>query len=235
MGSNGLALLVDAVPCPPPPCLVDEGPVRRIHQPDDAVVHVTRQFGREMRDGVAVAEGGQPRRFFTRLGASAPLRHVYPEVSILLAAGERAGVDLADIELVVGHERRDLAALAADRLELPAVIRTFQVLPVEPAAGERHAAVRTTVARREGAAFGIASQHQGNAQQHGRLQLASAHAFAAQSGVPEAAQQAVVGTRRIGHERGKHYRGQRWGLFVNRGDREIGSSGHLKQITRRSR
>ena len=87
---NGLEVLlffVDAVPGPPPPCLMHKRPVRRVHQPDDAVVDIAGQFRRQMRAAVPVAEGWQLRHGWqripglhadppaTRLGAGRP-RHI---------------------------------------------------------------------------------------------------------------------------------------------------------------
>jgi hypothetical protein len=60
--------------------------------------------------------------------------------------------------------------------------------------------VRATVANSEWTAFGIAPEHQWNAQQHRGLECAAVDAFSPQSGIPEAAQEAVVRTDRIGHE-----------------------------------
>ena len=58
-GLEVLLFFVDAVPGPPPPCLVHERPVRRIHQADDAVVHIAGQIGSQMRAAIPLAELGQ--------------------------------------------------------------------------------------------------------------------------------------------------------------------------------
>ena len=41
---NSSAFRGCCVPAPPPPCLMNERPVRRIHQADDAVIHAAGQF-----------------------------------------------------------------------------------------------------------------------------------------------------------------------------------------------
>ena len=59
-----LVLLVNAVLLPPPPRLVHERPVRRVHQADDAVVDVAGEVGDEIRSLVFFAEGGDAWREF---------------------------------------------------------------------------------------------------------------------------------------------------------------------------
>jgi hypothetical protein len=90
-------------------------------------------------------------------------------------------------------------ALAGHRLEFPAVVATFEMMPVEPTFRERHAAMGATIAQRKWTSLGIAPQHQRDAEQHNRLQPALAHTFSAQRGIPEPAQQAVVTATRFGH------------------------------------
>ncbi len=56
---NGLKiffLLVDAVAAAPPPGLVDEGPVRGIHEADDAVIDADGHVGGEVGEFVFLAE-----------------------------------------------------------------------------------------------------------------------------------------------------------------------------------
>ena len=53
-----LFLFVNAGLRAPPPRLMHERPVRRIHQPDDAVIDVARQIGGEMGRVKALAELG---------------------------------------------------------------------------------------------------------------------------------------------------------------------------------
>src|SRR2546425_11881747 len=60
-GFEHLLFLVNALAAPPPPGLVDERPVGRVHEPDNAVVNVAWKLCRQMSDAVAWAENGQAR------------------------------------------------------------------------------------------------------------------------------------------------------------------------------
>src|SRR3984885_16101254 len=119
------ALLVNAGAGAPPPCLMDEGTVCRIHQPDNAVVHVAGQIGGEMRGTAFVTETRQQwwrRQVFGAQAAAACIRDVDPGVAVALHAGIGRGVDAGWIERVLAGERGNLAALAGAGLEGPAVI-----------------------------------------------------------------------------------------------------------------
>ena len=50
-------LFVDAAAAPPEPGLMNERSVRRIHQADNSVIDVRRQFAGQMRDFEFIAEG----------------------------------------------------------------------------------------------------------------------------------------------------------------------------------
>ena len=56
-----LLLLVNAVPAPPPPCLMNKRPVRRIHESDDPVVHAAGQVGGQVGDLVLSIENRNTR------------------------------------------------------------------------------------------------------------------------------------------------------------------------------
>ena len=55
-GLEVFLLLVDAVLAAPPPCLVNEGTVRGVHEADDAVVDADRHFGLQVGELVFAAE-----------------------------------------------------------------------------------------------------------------------------------------------------------------------------------
>ena len=55
-GFEILFLFVNAVLRAPPPCLVDEGAVGRVHQADDAVIDADGHFGLQVGELVIVAE-----------------------------------------------------------------------------------------------------------------------------------------------------------------------------------
>jgi hypothetical protein len=77
-------------------------------------------------------------------------------------------------------------ALAVVGVERPAVVRAFEILSIEVATVERHAAVRTGVAQGERAADAIASDHERNLEQHGFIKLIAVRAISGQSAIPEA-------------------------------------------------
>ena len=60
-----------------------------------------------------------------------------------------AGVDAIDFQVLIGGERGDELALAVVDIELPAVVSALEILSVEAAAVERHAAMRAGIAQGE--------------------------------------------------------------------------------------
>src|SRR5271169_6837577 len=87
-GLKNFFFFLNTVATPPPPRLVNERAVRRVHQANDAVIDVTGQLGFKVSDAVARAKGRQAgrgrRRIFTSLG----VRDVNPEVTVLFVAGK---------------------------------------------------------------------------------------------------------------------------------------------------
>src|SRR5258708_21628999 len=129
----------------PPPCLVDEGAVRRIHQADDAVVDGARQVGGEIGEFVMLAEfrnvgGGSGRgRGLRESGAGwAGIGNEDPDEVVALFAGIAAGVDAIDFQSLLRDERRNQLALTGVGVKSPAVIRAFDLLAVELPAGKGH-------------------------------------------------------------------------------------------------
>src|SRR5271166_2275290 len=198
-GLEVLFLFVDAGLFAPPPGLVDEGSVGRVHEADDAVVDVAGQVGGEMRTAGTGAELGDfgRRGLLAGTGASgAGLGDVDPGVSVTLFAGKSGGIDLRGIECVAGGERGDLLALAAGGLEGPSVVFAGELMPVEPSAGKRDAAVRATVAHGEELAVLFSPQHERNAQEHGGVELPAAQRLATHGRIPVVVEQR--GGRRLG-------------------------------------
>src|SRR5712692_873483 len=190
-GFEHLLFLVDAPATSPPPSLVDERSVSGIHEADDSVIDVTGQIRRKMGDAVTWAEDRQPGRGRDRLVARGGLRHVYPDVAILLFAREVGGKDALDSEFVSGGEGGNSAALASFGVEAPSVIATLQDFAVEPAKGKRYAAVRTTVAEGEGAGLAVPAvrdpaDHERRLEEHRPSQLLAMHLGTAEGGIPEA-------------------------------------------------
>ena len=178
-----LLFLVDAAASPPPPRLVHEWPVSRVHQPDNAVVDAARQVSKQLLPLVGVAEDRQSgRRLPSR--PRPRMRHVYPDVAVMLLGRKALRADTSDVEILVGHQRRDLMASSGMAVKLPAVIRALDQLAVEPALGERHSAMRTTVTDNEYSPLLIAAYCQRNSQQHRALKLARFDLTASQRRVP---------------------------------------------------
>src|SRR6516225_2328027 len=195
-GWNGLEhflLLVNAPPAPPPPSLVDERPMRRIHQPDDPVVDAQRQIGGQTRDSVRRTEDGEAWRRFLRFAAGARKRHVNPDVAILLFAGKMSGMDFFYVELRIFGKRRDRAAQARLCLEAPAVVVALELIAIEMPKRERHSPMRTTVSQREGATAIVAPDDQRCAEQHGGTESPAPKLAARKRGIPEAAEHFGVG------------------------------------------
>src|ERR1017187_10055057 len=183
-------LLVDTLLRTPPPGLMNEGTMRRIHEPDDAVVHVTRQISPKMRAAITLAELGNlwNRRQFRGIIhaqlASARLRNVHPHMAVALLARKRRSVNTCGVEGVLARQRRTLAALPRYGLEGPAVILAGNLPSIEPSVGKRNAAVWTGIAHSEVTAHGGASQDQWNAQQHGRGHVLAGYLRRSQRGIP---------------------------------------------------
>src|SRR5664280_1089660 len=98
-GLELLLLLVDTLLRTPPPGLMNERTVRRIHEPDDAVVYVTRQVSPQVRAAITLAElrdlwnRRQFRRIIQAQLASARLGNVHPHMAVALLAGKRSSVN----------------------------------------------------------------------------------------------------------------------------------------------
>src|SRR5215470_13751091 len=100
---NGLKVFLffmDAVTGAPPPCLVDKRAVRRIHEPDDAMVHTDGHFGGQIGQFEPVAECWNARRWKRRLCSFGEtnacrfrLRNEHPDVAILFLAAIAACVN----------------------------------------------------------------------------------------------------------------------------------------------
>src|ERR1700756_5389969 len=84
-----LVLLVNAGAGAPPPRLMDKRAVGRVHQADDAVVHVAGQIGGEVGRPGFPGEARQRRWFgevFGAQAAAAGIGYVHPGVAVALYA-----------------------------------------------------------------------------------------------------------------------------------------------------
>ena len=78
-------------------------------------------------------------------------------------------------------------------VEGPAVIGAFDSFSIELAAVQRHAAVRTGIAQREGMAYAVASDDKRDLEQHGFAELVAVDAIGGQGPIPEASEHERVG------------------------------------------
>src|SRR5271167_716695 len=95
-GLEDFLLLVNAPAGPPPPGLMDERPVRRVHEADNTVVDARRQIALELDESVLGAEDGQARRR-RRLIVVGRIRQVHPEVAVSLLTRKMPGIDAIDL------------------------------------------------------------------------------------------------------------------------------------------
>jgi hypothetical protein len=113
-GLEDFLLFVNGIAAAPPPCLVDERSVRRIHQPDNAVIHAAGQVGRQIGKFVFLAEGWNTRRACGGLCTLREsrsrwrrLRNKDPDEAIIFFACVTAGVDAIDSEFLIRGQRRN--------------------------------------------------------------------------------------------------------------------------------
>ena len=116
-----------------------------------------------------------------------------PDEIVLLFAGVAAGVDAIDFQILVGGERRDHFALAVVDVELPSVVSALEVLAVEAAAVEGHAAVRAGVAQGEGLSDAVAADDEGNFEQRRFVKLVAVDTIGRKGAIPETGEHERVG------------------------------------------
>src|SRR5262249_31777156 len=94
------------------------------------------------------------------IAGTARFGHKNPYVAVPFLARIVRCMDLFRLYLGVRSERRDLGTHAGMHVELPSVIATFEVLTLNPSAGERNSAMRADVFHGESASVCVASKHQ---------------------------------------------------------------------------
>jgi len=205
--------LVNAMPAPPVPRLVHKRPMRRIHQPNNPLVHMRRQIAIQMRYPIFFAERRQfwrrrrPQPDRSRGGACPslfssvftprsrnprPRIHKNPKISIPLLAGIMPRKNPLHFQFVLASKRRDLDALPAASLEFPPVITALQILSVKPPIRERNPSMRTRIPHRKRFPLSRASQNQRHFQKHRRLQMVAGNFAAPQSRIPEVPKESCV-------------------------------------------
>ncbi|MCU1252896.1 MAG: hypothetical protein JWQ49_5925 [Edaphobacter sp.] len=142
-----LLLLMNTRPAPPPPRLMHKRPMRRIHQPDNPVVHIARQLRHQMRRP-------KPRRKLRHLRhrrqlAPHPprprLRQIHPRIPIALLTRKRPCKNLRRVQRLMTRQRRNLLAPPTARLKPPPMILTSHRLPIEPTRRQRNPAMGTKI------------------------------------------------------------------------------------------
>src|ERR1700728_3827771 len=135
---------------------MNEGTVGGIHEADDAVIDADRHFGLQIGEFVLRAEFfdlrsqvGSPKGRGESQAWRARIGDKHPNKTVLFFAGITARIDAIHFEMLIGGERGDQLALAIVHVELPAVVSALEILSIESAAVERHAAMRAGVAQRK--------------------------------------------------------------------------------------
>ncbi len=204
-----LFLLVDRSLFPPPPSLMHKRPMRRVHQSDNAVVHIAGQVSGQMRAAILRAElrSFRNRRLFSCPRPSGSrLRNIHPRISIALFARKSRRINLCRVQRIHLRERRNLHALAARRLKGPPMIFTGNLIAVEPSARQRNAAMRAAIAHGKQPAVPLPAQNHGYTHQHRGLKLPAAQTIAAHRRIP------VV----IKQRRRRRLKSRRHGLEIRR-------------------
>jgi hypothetical protein len=163
-----LRLLMNTRPAPPPPRLVHKRPMRRIHQPDNPVIHIAGQLRRQMRRA-------KPRRKLRHLRHCRQLTHhpprprlrkIDPRIPIPLLARKRPRKNLRRIQGLMARQRRNLSALPRTRLKPPPMVLASHRLAIEPTRRQRNPSMRTKIPHCKQLPIILPSHQQRHSQQH---------------------------------------------------------------------
>ena len=183
-----LRLFMDRSPAPPPPRLVHKRPMRRVHQPDNPMVHVARQVSLQMRTTELprkLRHLRHRRQCIAQGHTSRPhLRQIHPRKPIPLHARISTRVNLRGLQPITRRQRRNLLALPSARLKLPPVILALHRLPIEPPCRKRNPAMRTKIPHRKQSPIPLPPQHQRNPKQQRLRHLPHAQHPNPQSRIP---------------------------------------------------
>ena len=105
-------------------------------------------------------------------------------VAVALLAGKAARIDAVALQLRVRRERGNLAALPCVRVKSPAVVRTFNRLPITVPRRKWKRPVRAHIAQRENLTRSISAYHERNFQPRRGRQRAPSNFIASQGGAP---------------------------------------------------
>jgi len=111
----------------------------------------------------------------------------------VLFAGVASGINAIDFQSLICGQGGNELALTSVGVEPPAVVSALDLLSIELPAMQGHAAVRAGVTQGEGLSLTVATQYEGDFQQHCFLKLVAMHAVGWQSAVPEAGEHERIG------------------------------------------
>ena len=160
---------MNAVAGAPPPRLMNEWSVSRVHKANDAVVDADWHLGLQISELVLVAKLldyrsglGSLVRLREACTLRARIRDEYPYKVVLLFARITSRIDAIDFHRLIGSERGNQLALSVVRIELPAVVGALEILAIKLARVEGHPAMRTGVAESKWMSGAVAADHQRN-------------------------------------------------------------------------
>jgi len=183
-----LRLLVDTRRAPPPPRPMHKRSMRRIHQPDNPVVHIARQLRLQMRTAKPLPKLRQlrnPRQPAEILHPSSPRsRHIHPSVSIALDHRKHVRIDLRRHQMIEAGQRRNLFAPPAARLKPPAMILALHRLSIEPTRRQRNPSMRTQIPHRKQRSIALPPHQHRNPQQHRHRRIAALQSLRTQRRIP---------------------------------------------------
>ncbi len=168
-----LRLLMNTSRRPPPPRLMHKRPMRRIHQPDNPVVHIARQLRRQMRRPKPPRKLRhlRHRRQLSHHPPSPRLRQIHPRIPIPFLARISPRINLPWLQRLMARQRRNLHTLPRTRLKPPPVILTSHGLPIKPPRRKRNPPVRTKIPHRKQPPILLPSHQQRHTEQQSRSRL----------------------------------------------------------------
>jgi hypothetical protein len=163
-----LRLLMNTRPAPPPPSLMHKRPMRRIHQPDNPVVNITRQLRRQMRSAKPRRKLRhlRHRRQLTHNPPHPRLRQKHPRIPIALFTRKRPSKNLSRVQRLMARQRRNLSALPRTRLKPPPMILASHRLPIKPPRRQRNPPMRTKIPHSKQLPIILPSHQQRHTEQH---------------------------------------------------------------------
>jgi hypothetical protein len=163
-----LLLLMNTRPAPPPPRLMHKRPMRRVHQPDNPMVHIARQLRRQMRRPKPSRKLRHLRhsRQLTHNPPRPRLRQIHPRIPIPLLARKRPRKNLRRVQRLMARQRRNLPTLPRARLKPPPMIFASHRLPIKPTRRQRNPPMRTKIPHGKQLAVILPSHQQRHPQQH---------------------------------------------------------------------